>query len=81
MSRAYACRLSERNFGAIASEKPGFDMEDTIAWLNEHGEGYFVRDEDSPWDCNYLSDVVFHEIYAFEYDDKEAIFRPIRRMD
>lgn len=83
MSRqAYACRISSETFDVIRSENPGFDLEQTKAWLEKHGSGYFIRDESSrAFDCSYMADVVFHEIYAFENGDQDVIFRKIIRLD
>jgi hypothetical protein len=74
---AYACRIIENNFGVIASEKPDFDMKEIIAWINEHKTGYFIRDPDSVFDCKYMHDTVFFQIYRFDntYDEDELFRR------
>lgn len=81
MSSAYACRISANNIGAIASEKPNFSLKELNEWCEEHGNGYFIRDENAPWDCTYMSDVTFEEIYAFVYKDYSAIFREVRMRE
>lgn len=77
---AYACRISEENLQVIASENPKFDMEEIVDWLNAHESGYFLRDEGSPFDCQYLADVVFNEIYAFERGGESELFRRVTRL-
>lgn len=77
---AYACVLSEANLNAIASESPQFDRELTLQWLEEHREGYFLRDDSSPFDCQYFEPSVFLEIYQFESADTTALFRRVRRI-
>lgn len=81
MRTAYACRITVENMGAIASELPGFDREAVLAWLQEHDSGYFVRDENNKaFDCRFMSDIVFAQIYAFEETDRGEIFRRIVRI-
>lgn len=81
MSIAYACRLIEVNYGAIKSEKPGFDLEETRAWVETHGDGFFVRDEDyKVFDCEYIADVAFHQMYAFESFRQNEIFHRLVRL-
>jgi hypothetical protein len=72
---AYACRITKENFGAIASEKPDFDEEYTLRWLDDHGTGYFLRDPSSALDCQYFDDDVFFEIYIFQSKDEGELFR------
>lgn len=69
MDSAYACHISLENMGAIASEKPDFNREEFFQWMKEHDGGFFVRDAGSPWDCMYLAELVFHQIYMFELDN------------
>lgn len=80
-SGAYACRISEENFGAIASEKPDFDREQAIQWLEQNGQGYFLRDPDNPnLDCGYFVDEVFYQVYTFDEADTEELFRRVLRI-
>lgn len=65
MVDAYAVSITETNMGAIRSEKPGFDLDRTRAWLEENDAGFFIRHEDSPWDCEFLETEIFEEIYEF----------------
>lgn len=75
---AYAVRMSRTNQHAIASENPKFDKEVFDAWLADYLTGYFIRDPDSQFDCQYLHDVVFHSWYEFENNDDSEMFRRIR---
>jgi len=79
MSIAYACLISSENFGAIRSENPNFNLEETKAWLEQHGSGFFLRDERSAFDCHYLIDEVFYQFYAFDAFDPNDIFHRLTR--
>lgn len=83
MRVAYAAYITEENFGAIASEKPGFDANEALKFLNEHGGvGFFIRDEEmKAYDCRYMSATTFHQIYAFDnlVFDENAIFHRVVR--
>jgi hypothetical protein len=74
---AYACRIVRENFHAIASEKPDFDIDELYEWLDEHKTGYFLRDISSPFDCKYVPDDLFFQIYIFERADTGELFRRI----
>lgn len=66
---------------AIASERPGFDVQEFEAFIEEHGTGYFLRDPSSQFDCHYFDDVVFFEFYMFESkSDKDQLFRHVREI-
>lgn len=75
--QAYACHITEENFCAIASEKPDFNLEVLISWIADHGNGYFVRHEESPWDCAYMPEIVFDAIYTFENFEHNDLFNII----
>jgi hypothetical protein len=78
---AWAARLNEDNYQAIASEKPAFDLDSTRVWVEQHGGGFFVRDPDNrKYDCQYLTDEVFHQIYAFENFDPNSVFHKLVRI-
>jgi hypothetical protein len=79
MGAAYACRISSENFGAIKSENPNFTLEGLEAWLEQHGSGFFLRDENSVFDCEYMTDEVFHQIYTFQAFDMNAVFHRLDR--
>lgn len=81
MNSLYAVRLNEENYQAVASEKPGFDLEATRIWVEDHGGGFFIRDEESTaFDCEYMVDLVFHQIYEFESFNENEIFHKIKRI-
>lgn len=77
---AYACRITESNMGAIASENPHFDLEEAMEWLKIHGSGYFLRDEESIFDCKYFEDFVFFQMYTFESSDNSDLFRRVLKL-
>jgi hypothetical protein len=76
---AYACRISEENLPAIRSEHPRFSLEEIRAWMAQHGNGYFLRDQDSSLDCHYFEDTVFAEMYIFEGGDLDQLFRKVQK--
>lgn len=79
MSQAYACKITEENFGALRSEKPDFDADETIIWLEENGPGWFIRDENNKqWDCVYMAQIIFSQIYLFETFEPTDIFHRIK---
>lgn len=80
MSGAYACRISEENFKAIASEKPDFDRDQTLEWLEHNGQGYFLRDPSTNLDCGYFVDEVFFQMYMFNEADPETLFRRVLKI-
>ena len=79
MSTAYACLITSENFGAIRSENPKFNLEETKAWLETHGRGFFLRDERSAFDCHYLIDEIFFQFYEFDKFDQSDIFHRLKR--
>lgn len=81
MDSAYAVRLNEDNYQAIASEKPDFDLDETRAWVERNGGGFFVRDATSKqYDCTYLTDGAFHQVYAFETFNSKDVFHKLMRL-
>lgn len=76
---ARACRIHPENFSVIASKKPDFDLEFTKRWLDEHEQGYFIRDSSSPFDRQYMEASVFFEMYRVVGGTNEDIFRPIEK--
>ena len=74
---AYACRIIEENFDAIASENPKFDRKELLDWLETYESGYFLREEGSPFDCKYITDETFLVMYRFEAADEAAMFRKV----
>lgn len=78
---AYACRIIEENYPAIASENPKFDLEILKVWVEINGVGYFVRDEASKkYDCKYMKDEDFHRVFAFDNFSPEAVYHKLLRL-
>lgn len=80
---AYAVAITEDNIrGVICSEAgPGFDLDFALAWLEEHGEGWFLRDEESPLDCQFFMPLVFVEMYMFTSSlDSNSLFRQVIKL-
>lgn len=79
MALAWACRVTEENKQAIASESG--KLWDEIffkQWLTEHPDGWFLRDPESSLDCHYFAESVFAEMYQFEAGDVNALFRHVK---
>lgn len=72
--------MTMNNMWVIASEKPDFDKEEFINWLEEHEEGYFLRDPESVLDCQYFEPTVFLEIYTFTSPDRGELFRRVVKI-
>ncbi len=78
---AWACRTTRANQAVIASENPNFDKAQFDKWLVDHDEsGYFIRDPYSPFDCRYIVEFLFHQMYAFEANDEGQLFRQIKSI-
>lgn len=77
---AYAVQIKPENFGAIASEKPDFDLESTKKWLDFHEEGYFLRDPESALDCKYFESTVFSQMYTFSHPNSTELFKRVVRI-
>jgi hypothetical protein len=70
--------MTRENRWVIASENPRFNLEEFDAWIKEHGEtGYFVRIPTGAFDCKYMTEWVFNELYEFASGDTDAMFRRI----
>lgn len=76
---AWAVPITEENlYGVIRSEAGSkFDLEYALNWLYEHEEGWFLRDEESPLDCQFFTSEVFKELYQFTSPDKHSLFRHV----
>lgn len=64
---AYAVAITEDNIRGIIRSEAGldFNLELALTWLEEHLEGWFLRDEGSPLDCHFFEPLVFVELYKF----------------
>lgn len=77
---AYVCLITPENKCVIRSEKPDFDEVKFHEWLAKHGSGYFLRDERSPFDCQYFDEIAFDQMYIFEHGNVGALFRRVFRI-
>ena len=79
---AYAIAITEDNIrGVIASEAgPNFDFITALQWLKEYEEGWFVRDEETAFDCKFFEPTIFLQIYAFTSNDDNDLIRNIIRI-
>lgn len=78
-----AVKVVPENFQAIISEGGTKDLGTTTAenslaflqgWLDACGEGYFVRDEGSPFDCELIMTEAFVELYYVRPTGTDPIF-------
>lgn len=75
---AWAAETVEANYDAILSECGGsFDRAHLLAWVEEYGVGYFLRDHSSPLDCLLFEKDKFHLLYSFERGNEGAMFRVV----
>lgn len=79
-----ACPVIPNNFQAIISEGLyGIKREDAFEkiceFLKEHKEGYFLRDEESPFDCHLIESSIFKDLYLLRGPEKNVIFIPATR--
>jgi len=76
---AYAIAITEENLRGVIHSEAGlkFNLEMALQWLEEHGEGWFVRDPGSPFDCEFFMPEIFEELYMFLAPDRHALIRPV----
>lgn len=75
---AYACLAIPENLDVIVSEAGSrFDREYVERWIEDNGDGYFLRDESTALDCNLFSRDVFFGMYSFRTNDTSALFRRV----
>lgn len=79
---AYAIAITEENIKGVIRSEAGldFDVEGAFNWLKEHGSGWFLRDDESPFDCQFFDSEVFEEIYKFNSIDDHSLFRKVYRI-
>lgn len=68
------------NMQVIASEKPDFDRDEFLEFLETHGGGYFLRDPDSVYDCQYFDPDIFPELYSFASPPRGELFRYVHKL-
>jgi hypothetical protein len=79
---AHAIAITEENVrGVIQSEAgPSFDLEKALQWLEEHEEGWFLRDPSSPLDCEFFMPEVFNQMYIFLSMDQSSLIRRVEEI-
>lgn len=80
---AYAVAINEANIRGVIHSEAGadFNLELALAWLKEHEEGWFLRDEESPLDCQFFMPEVFAEMYMFTSPiDSTSLFRQVIKI-
>lgn len=81
MSPAFVVAITEENLRRVIRSEagPSFDLDIAMAWLEEHQEGWFLRDEGSPFDCQFFMPEVLKELYSFTNNDQNSLFRHVIR--
>lgn len=81
MAYPVACEASEANMSFMISEGGRtFSPQLAREWLEKHGEGYFIRDEnDKAFDCQLMTKTMFDATYFFAKGDEGMAFRRIIR--
>lgn len=76
---AYAIAITEENINGVIRSEAGltFDLEYALNWLYENEEGWFLRDEESPLDCQFFQPEVFDELYQFVSADQHSLLRKV----
>lgn len=79
---AYAVAITEDNVRGVIHSEAGlnFNLEYALNWLKAHGEGWFLRDEESPLDCQFFMPLVFEELYMFTSNDEHSLFRHVIKL-
>lgn len=79
---AYAIYITEENLRGVIRSEAGsnYDLELSLQWLAEHGEGWFLRDETSPLDCQFFVPEVFFETYNFVSNDEALLIRHVKEI-
>ena len=75
----YAIAITEDNIKGVILSEAGlnYNVNTALRWLKDYGDGWFVRDPSSPFDCLFLTDEVFHQIYLFTNNDQHCVMRHI----
>lgn len=79
---AYAVEITKENIQGVIRSEAGkeFDLITALQWLDEHGEGWFLRDEESVLDCQFFMPEVFAEMYAFAANDRSSLLRHVVKL-
>lgn len=79
---AYAIAITEDNLRGVIHSEAGlnFNLEAALKWLEDHEEGWFLRDLGSPLDCEFFMPEVFKEMYIFMNDDTSALIRSVVKI-
>jgi hypothetical protein len=79
---AYAIAITEDNLRGVIQSEAGlnFDLEMALLWLEEHEEGWFLRDPGSPLDCEFFMPEVFAEMYGFLSNDQSSLIRRVVKI-
>jgi len=80
--QAYAIAITEENLNGVIHSEAGwsYNLEAALQWLEEHEEGWFLRDPGSAFDCAFFESEVFGQIYTFLHSDAGSLIRPVIRI-
>lgn len=79
---SYAIAITKDNIRGVIQSEAGlkFNLETALCWLEDHEEGWFVRDPESPLDCEFFMPEVFEEMYMFIANDYDSLIRRIVKV-
>jgi len=79
---AYVIEVTPENLRGVIRSEAGksFDLDLALAWLDEHGEGWFLRDEGSALDCQFFVPEVLFEMYVFTSHDESELLRQVVKI-
>lgn len=77
-----AIAITEENIRGVIHSEAGakFNREAALEWLNNHGEGWFLIDPDSPFNGEFFMREVFDEMYAFRSDNTSDLINEVVRI-
>jgi hypothetical protein len=78
----YAIAITKDNIRGVIQSEAGksFNLETALKWLEDHEKGWFVRDPESPLDCEFFMPEVFAEMYMFIANDRDSLIRRIAKI-
>lgn len=79
---AHAIAITEENVRGVIQSEAGsyYNLETALKWLEEHEEGWFLRDPSSPLDCEFFMPEVFNEMYMFLSKDQSSLIRRVEQI-
>lgn len=76
---AYVVEVTEDNLRTVILSEagPNFTLTEGLKWLEDHGEGWFLRDEGTVLDCQFFVTNVLKQFYYFANPNDQSLFRRV----